>query len=68
LPLTHATIAEGLAISGFEVDLIIDRFLPYTAKSALPKHPRLVQAYLKVPLMWKLLGGQFFVVGHKPKA
>jgi SAM-dependent methyltransferase len=67
LPLTHATMAEGLAISGFEIDLIIDRFLPYTTKSALPQHPRLVQAYLKVPLMWKLLGGQFFVVGHKPK-
>ncbi|MGE5271138.1 MAG: class I SAM-dependent methyltransferase [Thiohalocapsa sp.] len=67
LPLTDAAIAEGLAISGFDVDLVIDRFLPYTTKSALPQHPRLVQAYLKVPLMWKLLGGQFFVVGRKPE-
>lgn len=67
LPLTHITIAEGLAISGFEIDLIIDRFLPYSTKSRLPQHPVLVQAYLKVPLMWKLLGGQFFVVAHKPK-
>jgi SAM-dependent methyltransferase len=68
LPLTHVTIAEGLAIGGFEIDLIIDRFLPYTTKSALPQHPALVQAYLKVPLMWKLLGEQFFVVSHKPMA
>lgn len=66
LPLTHITVAEGLAISGFEIDLIIDRFLPYTTKSALPQHPALVQAYLKVPLMWKFLGAQFFVVGRKP--
>lgn len=67
LPLTHIAIAEAMAISGFDIDLIIDRFLPYTTKSALPQHPRLVQAYLRVPLMWKLLGGQFFVAGHKPK-
>jgi SAM-dependent methyltransferase len=66
LPLSHATIAEGLAINGFDLDLVIDRFLPYTTKSALPQHPRLVWLYLKVPLMWKLLGAQFFVVGHKP--
>lgn len=66
IPLTHITIAECLLINGFRVDVIIDRFLPYTTRSCLPQHPRLVQAYLKVPVIWKLLGRQFFVVGHKP--
>jgi SAM-dependent methyltransferase len=65
LPLTHESVAEGLAISGFEVERVIDRFLPYTTRSRLPQHPALVALYLKVPLAWRILGSQFFVVARK---
>lgn len=65
LGLTHLSLTEALQIKGFVVDLCVDRFLPYTTKGALPTHPWLVKAYLKVPFAWKFLGKQFFIVARK---
>jgi hypothetical protein len=42
----------------------IERFLPYTAKSRLPQSVGLVKAYLKLPLAWRLLGKQSFLVAE----
>lgn len=66
LGLTHLSLSEALQLRGFEVELCIDRFLPYTTQGALPTHPLLVRAYLKVPFAWRLLGKQFFIVARKP--
>jgi len=68
LGLTHLSLSEALELQGFELDLCIDRFLPYTTKSALPTHPLLVQCYLKFPLAWRILGKQFLLVARKPVA
>jgi SAM-dependent methyltransferase len=65
LPLTHNSLAEGLAIHGFTVDLVIDRFLPYTTKSSLPAFPWLISLYLKMPFVWPIFGRQFFVIARK---
>lgn len=66
LGLTHLSLSEALKLRGFEVELCIDRFLPYTTQGALPTHPLLVRAYLKLPFAWRLLGKQFFIVARKP--
>lgn len=66
LGLTHLSLCEVLRLRGFEVSLCIDRFLPYTTQGALPTAPWLVKLYLKVPLAWKILGKQFFIVATKP--
>lgn len=66
LGLTHLSLSEALQLRGFEVDLCIDRFLPYTTQGALPTHPLLVKAYLRVPLAWRVLGKQFLIVARKP--
>lgn len=66
LGLTHLSLCEALQLQGFEIELCIDRFLPYTTQGALPTHPLLVWAYLRFPLAWKFLGKQFFVVARKP--
>lgn len=66
LGLTHLSLSEALQLHGLRVDTCIDRFLPYTTQGALPTHPALVKAYLKVPLAWKLLGKQFLVVASRP--
>jgi SAM-dependent methyltransferase len=66
LPLSHLSLEEGLGMSGYTVERVIPKFLPYTAKSALPKHPALVSLYLRVPLAWRLMGRQFLVVARKP--
>lgn len=67
LALSHLTVAEGLRLAGFEVELSLARFLPYTTRSRLPQRPALVRLYLKVPLAWRLLGKQFFVIGRAPR-
>jgi SAM-dependent methyltransferase len=62
--LDDRSLTEALNMSGFEVDECIVRFLPYTTKSRLPSGPTLIRLYLKVPLVWRLLGAQSFIVAH----
>jgi SAM-dependent methyltransferase len=66
LGLTHLSLCEALNNLGFDLELCIDRFLPYTTQGALPTHPLLVRAYLLMPPVWKLLGKQFFIVARRP--
>jgi len=66
LGLTHLSLMEVLKLKGFNIKVCIDRFLPYTTQGALPTHPWLVWGYLKFPLIWKILGKQFFIVAQKP--
>jgi SAM-dependent methyltransferase len=65
LGLTHLSLSEALQLRGFQVDTCIDRFLPYTTQGALPTHPALVKAYLKLPVAWPLFGKQFLIVASK---
>lgn len=65
-PLTERSLVEGLQLAGLEPTTVIAKFLPYTTKSRLPQAPWLVQLYLKVPLAWRVLGKQAFVVAEKP--
>jgi SAM-dependent methyltransferase len=68
IPLTHLSCAELLQNCQFTIERMIPRFLPYTTKSALPQHPALVRLYLRVPLVWRVLGKQFLIVAVKPAA
>lgn len=64
-PLTDRSLVEGLQLAGFQADVVVPRFLPYTTKSRLPQAAWLVRLYLKMPLFWPLLGKQAFVVASK---
>src|SRR5215468_10377422 len=65
LPLTEASLSEGLRVRGFEIERCHPRFLPYTMISG-PKYPLWMLAlYLKFPLLWQLRGEQFLIVAHK---
>jgi len=66
LGLTHLSLCEALELKGFKVQLCIDRFLPYTTKTALPTHPFFVRLYLLFPWAWKILGRQFFIIAVRP--
>jgi len=68
LPLSHLSLEEGLVQADYEVERVVPRFLPYTTRSRLPQHPALIALYLKTPMVWRLLGKQFLVVGRKPSA
>jgi SAM-dependent methyltransferase len=64
-PLTDRSLVEGLQLAGFEPEVVVPRFLPYTTKSRLPQGAWLVRLYLKLPLFWPLFGKQAFVVAGK---
>ena len=66
LPLTHLSLVEGLRMAGFEPERVIPRFLPYTVKQLRFKvRPAFVRGYLRMPVVWPVLGGQMFVAARK---
>jgi SAM-dependent methyltransferase len=66
LPLTDRSLIEACQSAGFEIAEVIPRFLPYTTRSTLPQAPWLVRLYLMCPPVWRLLGGQTWLVARKP--
>ena len=75
IALTDRSLREALELEGFELDLVVPRFLPYTMVGG-PRYPLvLVRVYLALPLAWRVLGGQFLLVAsratdeeHTPRA
>ena len=65
IALTEKSLIEGLLIKGFKIKRVISKFLPFTTKSKIPQHPFLVWLYLKVPLVWRIMGKQSFLVAEK---
>ena len=64
LPITHISLQELLMTIGFSIDTIIPRFLPYSTKGK-PASPKLLKLYLKLPFLWRFLGGQMFIKASK---
>jgi SAM-dependent methyltransferase len=61
-PVDDRALIEAFSATGFDVVKNIPRFLPYSTKSRLPQGPALVKLYLRVPLAWRVLGAQAFMV------
>ncbi len=64
LPITHLSLKEVLEAIGFEISVLIPRFLPFSTKGR-PSSPKLLRLYLKLPFVWQFLGGQMFVKATK---
>ncbi|MCC3406448.1 MAG: methyltransferase [Microcoleus sp. PH2017_10_PVI_O_A] len=64
LPITHLSLQELLQTIGFRIDVMIPRFLPFSTKGR-PASPLLLKIYLKLPVLWRFLGGQMFVKASK---
>ena len=63
IALTEASLSEALRTRGFEIDVCVDRFLPYTMANGRQYPTAFLRAYLKLPLAWRFFGKQFLVVG-----
>jgi SAM-dependent methyltransferase len=61
-PLDDRSLAEALETTGFRVAQTIVRFLPYTTKGRLPNSILLLKLYLRLPLIWRIVGAQTFMV------
>ncbi|MDQ3918800.1 MAG: methyltransferase domain-containing protein [Acidobacteriota bacterium] len=64
LPLTEKSVIEALQLAGFELEVVQPRTLPFSFRSRLPNWPWLVRLYLRLPLLWRLFGAQFFIVAR----
>ncbi len=64
--LTEASLGEAMEVEGFQIDVIVPRFLPFTMVEA-PEYPMaFVRLYIAMPWLWRLLGKQFLVVARRP--
>lgn len=64
-PLSEKSVIEALEMNGFSIVKVVDRFLPFSTKSKLPKNTFLIWLYLKLPIFWNFFGKQFFIVAKK---
>jgi len=61
-PIDDRALVEALEVSGFAVERNIPRFLPFTTQSRLPRALWLLRLYLRIPMVWRVFGGQAFIV------
>jgi SAM-dependent methyltransferase len=61
-PVDDRAMEEAFEQTGYRVVKSIPRFLPYTTKGRRPSAPWMVRLYLRVPLAWRFMGGQAFMV------
>ncbi len=61
--ITDSSLMDMLQASGFKVEKIMPKFLPFSAESKLPKSIWLLKLYLMLP--WKPFAGQMLVVARK---
>ena len=65
-PLTEKSLEEALGIvGGFKIKKIIPRFLPYTTKCSIPQKKWMISLYCKIPLAWRIMGKQTFIIAVK---
>ena len=65
--LTELSLAEHLYGAGFEIVKIIPRFFPLSFRSGsqLPVTSSIIKAYLTIPIVWRIMGKQFLLIGKK---
>jgi SAM-dependent methyltransferase len=67
LALTEKAVVEALQVVGLTVELVQPRTLPFSFRSRLPSWPWLINLYLRLPMLWRIFGAQFFIVSRVVK-
>ena len=66
LPLTEASLSEGLQLAGFTIERATARFLPYSMSQGFQPPLFFLRIYLRCPFLWPFFGKQFLVIARKP--
>lgn len=66
IPISDRSLCELLQLQGFDIVRCIPKFMPYTMSEGNNPPLFFVWLYLKFPLVWHVLGKQFFIVA-KPR-
>lgn len=65
VPLTEQSLAEVLHLTGFQVQVTLPRFLPYSMSTGVTPPLFFLKIYLRLPFVWRLFGRQFLVIARK---
>jgi SAM-dependent methyltransferase len=65
LPLTDRSMIEVLTLTGFTMERIEPRFLPYSMSQRFTPPIVFVSLYIRLPFLWRILGKQFLLVARK---
>lgn len=63
--LTDLALAEILELCGFRVTVRLPAFLPYSMSQGWTPPVWMLRCYLRLPVVWPLIGKQFLVVAEK---
>jgi SAM-dependent methyltransferase len=63
--LTERSMKEILTKCGFEIELCLERFLPYSMSQGRTYPLWMLRAYLAMPAIWPLFGRQFLLIARK---
>jgi SAM-dependent methyltransferase len=66
LPLTDRSMVEILTLTGFAVERVEPRFLPYSMSQGFTPPVAFISLYIHIPLLWRFFGKQFLLIGRKP--
>jgi hypothetical protein len=66
IALCENSLVKALLIESCEIGEYMPRFLSYSVNTSPSKSSKLLSVYLKMPLTWRLLGKQMFMVRVKP--
>jgi len=67
IPLSDKSLVEALQIAGLTIELVVSKFLPFSTKSRIPQNDLFIKTYLKLPVIWKVMGKQMFIIATKVK-
>lgn len=65
IPLSLQSMEEILEITNFSIEKSCSKFLPYNMVRVRKKPLFLLHLYLRMPILWKIFGKQFFIVARK---
>lgn len=65
IPISDQSIKGVLKLTGFKIDLIIPKFLPFSMSNNEQLPLIFLKIYLNLKPVWNFFGKQFFIVGTK---
>jgi SAM-dependent methyltransferase len=66
LPLSDRSMVEILTLTGFAVERVEPRFLPYSMSQGFTPPVVFVSLYVRMPFLWRFMGKQFLLVARRP--
>jgi hypothetical protein len=65
LPLTDRSMIEILTLTGFTVERVEPRFLPYSMSQGFTPPIGFLTLYIRLPFLWRILGKQFLLIARR---